>query len=245
MPIKILTLAIITSFSINTFAQTEQYDLLQHQAAKQEKNRSIMFSPHSELTRSARINNSKNVYVAPVLGTPQFFWANSTIKNYKVRNSTTQTSEKMHRSAGRHYINQYKRLLGLNNHGERGLKFRTASQIAKDKAIIVRYDQYVNDIPVLGGAVNLLMDKNHKLISVGANVAPQTRAVADEQNFSYHKNKAVAIALSDLIEEKVSLNDVFVDLDTHKVTLNKTKNGWKMSSAATVEKCIIRKKIAY
>lgn len=236
MRITALTLAITASFSINTLAQNGQFDLLQTQAVEQEKNRSVMNPPERELTRSAKIDNSKQVYLTPVLGTPQFFWANSAVKKFKAKKAKHTNTNTMHRSAGRHYVKQYKSLLGIKDAGERGLKYRSVSQPVKDKAITVSYDQYINGVPVLGGGVNLLMDKHHKLIAVGATVASQTRAIGNEQKFTLNKGQAIATAIENLINEKISSNNIVVDSSGKKAKLTGPVNGWNLSSDVVVKK---------
>lgn len=235
MQIRILSLAIAASFSINALAQTQQYDLLQEQARQQQKH-GVIYRENSALTRSPRIDNTKEVYLTPVLGTPQFFWANASTEPFTVRANKHTTTAQLNRQAGKHYIRQYSDILGLKGTKERELKFRSASQTDGSKAIVISYDQYVNGIPVLGGGVNLLMDKNRQLISVGASIAPKTRAIDSEQEFRLDQRKAIAIAIEDLTDANVSSHDLRQSDQINHYKLTRNANEWRLSKDAVVEK---------
>ena len=200
MRITPIAIALASILQMPAQSMANDYDLLSTQAEQINKNKATARAEKEKIKRSSRVDGSKPVYISPVLKTPQYFWANPESVPFSRQKKANISAEQLNRKAGDYYINQYQQLLGLSGKAKRGLKYQHASQTSRKKSIITHYKQYVNDIPVLGGGVNLLMDNQHKLISVSANLAPQVLPVDSEQNFSVTENKAIAIAMSDLIK---------------------------------------------
>ena len=171
MRITPIAIALASILQMPAQSMANDYDLLSTQAKQITKNKATERALLKQIQRSSRVDGSKPVYISPVLKTPQFFWANPESAPFARQAGAKLTREQLNRKAGDYYIAQYQQLLGLSGKARRGLKYQHASQTERKKSIITHYKQYVNDIPVLGGGVNLLMDKQHKLISVSANLA--------------------------------------------------------------------------
>lgn len=247
MQLKTLTFVIAASFTFNidVIAQVKPFDLLQQQQGRDNDN---SVNDKNYLARSNKVDNTKSFYTTPVLGTPQFFWANAKIKNFKksteyisflkqrqINYNSGNRSKNINRVAGDYYLKQYSELLGYKSQNGNKLKYKNSTQVDKSKPVITSYKQYVNGTPLLGSGVNFLMDKNHKLISVSSTLAPKTKRKASEQDFKLKKNRAISIALSDMTNSSFS-SDFVRKGETNEYSTQETQNGWYTNKSIFVEK---------
>ena len=236
---NLIALSVLSALSSTAFA-LDNYDLLSQQATAKHQHRSFVSDKPTGVKSSPLVDNSRQTYIHPVLGTPQFFWASEQVQPFQARQARNKSREQLNHAAGAYYLDAYRQVLSQGS-DRLQLSLESVHQQAADKPVFVRYLQKVNGIPVLGAGTNLLMDKNRQLISVSATLAPvnnqQLRKSAKTQaEFSLSHEQAINLALQQLAQGQASSGQITETEQSGQYKLTGEINGWQSAGLTYIEK---------
>lgn len=167
-----------------------------------------------------------------------FFGADQNKPIFKAHQFLLSRHEKQYKAGG-FYLNQYKNKLMLGSNVRQALKISAVNDTINNSSTvnnILNYHQYFNDVPIVGSAITLLMDKDYKLISISASLADLSSNTAQYSRFNISEKKALSVAWQDLTGKSIDENQFEVNEVLNKYHLINPLDLWQLSSSVQVNK---------